>query len=243
MGPWEESMRVQLLREVIHPRFADKGLPQHLHPLNQADNSLIWRQKPHNHRTCSSQCNSTQETCTKLTLKPIFFVNTLRIPQVQYFSTITLNAHTHTHTQIVLIYENYIDFISYFLRVRKQWFRNWLPFLWKSAPDNDRPPYLKYVRAGVQHTAAVKRSDLTATSSDPSARLDTCIDVSVVSPTTRLPNSFTSYDSGQTTLKHKPTTGPGPEMEINRVQWISRPSNNWNNQGLSRPVQGLLQWT
>jgi hypothetical protein len=47
-----------------------------------------------------------------------FFVHILRVPQVQYFSTITLN--THTHTQIVLIYENYVDFISYFLGVRTQ---------------------------------------------------------------------------------------------------------------------------
>jgi hypothetical protein len=41
---------------------------------------------------------------------------------------------------------------------------------------------------------------LTATASDPSNRLDTCKDVRVVSPTTRPPNSFTSLDSGQTTL-------------------------------------------
>ena len=144
MGPWEESMRVQLLREVIHPRFADKGLPQHLHPLNQADNSLIWRQKPHNHRTCSSQCNSTQETCTKLTLKPIFFrTHTKSSTGTILFNYNSKYTHTHTHTQIVLIYENYVDFISYFLGVRTQWFRNWLLFLWKSAPDNDRPPYLK----------------------------------------------------------------------------------------------------
>ena len=96
------------------------------------------------------------------------------------------------------------------------------------------------VQAGVQYTAAVKRTDLTATASDPSARLGTIKDVSVVSPTTRPHNSFTSLDSWQTTLKHKPTLGPGTEIEIRCVEWISRPSTFWNTQGLSGPVLGLL---
>jgi hypothetical protein len=218
MGPWEESMRVQLLREVIHPRFADKGLPQHLHPLNQADNSLIWRQKPHNHRTCSSQCNSAQETCTKLTPQPIFVVNLPRNPQVQNFSNRTLKYATTTKKSVDILK------LHRFCLTSIEWERNDFETgcisygnLRLTTTDLHTWSKITRVQTGAQYTAAVKRTDLTATASDLSNRLDTCKDVSVVSPTTRPPNSFTSLDSGQTTLKHKPTLCPGTEMEIRCV--------------------------